>query len=228
MANLQELDSWGNLESLDVYGNLEYLDNVSIKTSAGSAATAITTASLIEKLRTFAGTSTVAVTVSVDRFGRIRPYDGEAIGAASVAAQAAFIAHMTASGSLVVTSTSDSNRLQHYTASAGLTVTSTGEPKAVLSDSASVDLSVSVTSENSVIFVIVGAETFSIAVDAIGEILGEKWSLVEDGTESWTDSSLDSSTWSDVSVESETWTEVAYGSETWAEVTDGTEIWHRQ
>ena len=228
MATLQELDHWGNLEALDVYGNLEYLDNVSIKTSDGSASTAITTASLIEKLRTFTATSSVVVTVSVDRFGRIRPQDGEAIGAASVAAQCAFIAHMSASGALVVTSTAQPQRLQHYTASVDVLATSTADVKAVLSDSASVDVSISATSGTSVIFVIVGASTFDVAVEAIGEILGEKWTVTADGTETWATTAAGSEVWTNTTDGTETWTDATVGAEVWTDTTDGTENWYRQ
>ena len=228
MATLQELDHWGNLEALDVYGNLDYLDNVSIKTSDGSASTAVTTASLIEKLRTFTATSSVVVTVSIDRFGRIRPQDGEAIGAASVAAQCAFIAHMTASGALVVTSTAQPQRLQHYTASVDVLATSTADAFRLQHDSGAVDVSISATSGTSVIFVIVGASTFDVAVEAIGEILGEKWSFVDEGAETWTDYSIVSDTWTNSVTGSETWTDAELGSEVWTDTTDGTEIWYRQ
>ena len=228
MATLQELDHWGNLEALDVYGNLEYLDNVSIKTSDGSASTAITTASLIEKLRTFTATSSVVVTVSVDRFGRIRPQDGEAIGAASVAAQCAFIAHMSASGALVVTSTAQPQRLQHYTASVDVLATSTADAIRVQHESGAVDVSISATSGTSVIFVIVGASTFDVAVEAIGEILGEKWTVTADGTETWATTAAGSEVWTNTTDGTETWTDATVGAEVWTDTTDGTENWYRQ
>lgn len=228
MATLQELDHWGNLEALDVYGNLEYLDNVSIKTSDGSASTAITTASLIEKLRTFTATSSVVVTVSVDRFGRIRPQDGEAIGAASVAAQCAFIAHMSASGALVVTSTAQPQRLQHYTASVDVLATSTADAFRLQHDSGAVDVSISATSGTSVIFVIVGASTFDVAVEAIGEILGEKWTVTADGTETWATTAAGSEVWTNTTDGTETWTDATVGAEVWTDTTDGTENWYRQ
>ena len=228
MATLQELDHWGNLEALDVYGNLEYLDNVSIKTSDGSASTAISTASLIEKLRTFTATSSVVVTVSVDRFGRIRPQDGEAIGAASVAAQCAFIAHMSASGALVVTSTAQPQRLQHYTASVDVLATSTADAFRLQHDSGAVDVSISATSGTSVIFVIVGASTFDVAVEAIGEILGEKWTVTADGTETWATTAAGSEVWTNITDGTETWTDATVGAEVWTDTTDGTENWYRQ
>lgn len=228
MATLQELDHWGNLEALDVYGNLDYLDNVSIKTSDGSASTAITTASLIEKLRTFTATSSVVVTVSVDRFGRIRPQDGEAIGAASVAAQCAFIAHMSASGALAVTSTAQPQRLQHYTASVDVLATSTADAIRVQHESGAVDVSISATSGTSVIFVIVGASTFDVAVEAIGEILGEKWTVTADGTETWATTAAGSEVWTNTTDGTETWTDATVGAEVWTDTTDGTENWYRQ
>lgn len=228
MATLQELDHWGNLEALDVYGNLDYLDNVSIKTSDGSASTAITTASLIEKLRTFTATSSVVVTVSVDRFGRIRPQDGEAIGAASVAAQCAFIAHMSASGALVVTSTAQPQRLQHYTASVDVLATSTADSFRLQHESGAVDVSISATSGTSVIFVIVGASTFDVAVEAIGEILGEKWTVTADGTETWATTAAGSEVWTNTTDGTETWTDATVGAEVWTDTTDGTENWYRQ
>ena len=207
MATLQELDAWGNLESLDIYGNLEALDALAIRTAESSVSTAITTTS---------STSIVLV------------FSGNVTGATSIAAQAAFIAHMTASGSLVITSTAEPKRLQHYTASAAFTASSTGDAVAVQHVDANVDVSSVATSGTSVTFVMLGAETFEVAAEAIGEIMGEKWILVADGTETWSDVSVGSETWTETEDGTETWVDVAAGAEVWVKSTDGTETWYRQ
>lgn len=172
--------------------------------SASVAATATAT-SLRQRL---ADASVSAVATATNDFNRIRSVEADVTGAASIAAVAAFIARMTVNEPFNVTGTASYGLTRPATATASAALTGTGVITAVRGMEA--DVSVSITDSVSAIgiFKYDGAKTLTVTATLDGEILGEKWSTVDD--------------------ENETWTDVAAGSEVWTTVSKGSEVWLTQ
>ena len=207
MATLQELDQWGNLDSLDVYGNLEFLDGVAVRLADASVTATVTS------------TSNNAVTFSIS---------GNVTGAASVQAIAAFIASYSAAPALSATSVGVSTRIRGMDAVAPLEASANGTYKVVFLVDGSAAIVATSQAGSSVIYSFGASSTATASAIMVGEILGEKWSFVDEGTETWTDYSIVSDTWTNSVTGGETWTDAVIGSEVWTNATDGTEEWNRQ
>ena len=158
---------------------------------------------------------------------RIRLFDASVSGVASVSAVAAFIARMSGAASLAVTVTSDADRIRLFDGTADASVSAVNAFSRIRGMDATADVVISASGEIIGVFVMSGDVSFAINQETLANVLGDAWTDVAEGTETWADQTA-TGTWVTQSEGAETWTDVAENSVTWTVVNDGGEEWLRQ
>ena len=118
---------------------------------------------------------------------RIQFASASVTGAASVSAIAVFIARMSGAASLSVTTTSASDRIRLVSAAASTAVTATNAFSRIRGMDASVEVVTTVDGQAVGVFVTSGGVSFALNQVCLAQILGDAWTVVDEGTETWAD-----------------------------------------
>jgi|TARA_Y100000033_G_scaffold12325_1_gene11446 hypothetical protein len=78
------------------------------------------------------------------------------------------------------------------------------------------------------VFVTSGNVSFALNQVCLAKILGDAWTVVDEGTETWADIADGTETWITQSEGSEAWQTISSGGETWSNVSEGAESWRPQ
>ena len=187
LRTLEELDKWGTLDQLDQFGTLEQLDFLEFKDVSGSAALSLSA--------TAVGSTTVT---------------HEAQGSASISIAAsseckAVIPIVGVQSDIALASSGVATHLKSVSGQAAISFASSGEVKAVLSFAGASAISSSASASFVGTFVQVSTTPIEISSLAVGERLGEAWSDISTGSETWSDLAASSIAFSQQSVGSESW-----------------------
>ena len=70
-----------------------------------------------------------------------------------------------------------------------------------------------------------GTITANATVVAVGNRIGDNWTVEAEGSETWTAQTAATTVWTNVSTVSETWTATTATVTTWTNISSGTEQW---
>lgn len=176
--------------------------------------------------RAVIGTGDTALT-STSAVIRLRLVNASVSGAASVSAVAAFIARMSGAASIAVTVTSGADRIRLLDGAAAASVSAVNAFSRIRGMNAAVEVVTTASGQIIGVFVMSGNLVFRINQETLANVLGDAWTVVPEGSETWA-IQPSSGSWSVQAEGSETWSIVPEGSETWTPVSAGSETWSNQ
>ena len=126
-----------------------------------------------------------------------------------------------------MTVTSDADRIRLLNGSAAASVSAVNAFSRIRGMNANVEVVTSASGEIIAVFVMSGDLVFRVTQETLANVLGDAWTVVPEGSETWAVQSS-SGSWAVQTEGSETWSIVAEGSETWTPVSAGNETWSKQ
>ena len=167
MATLEELDAFGNMDSLDSFGTLEQLDNLVLHSASGAVSIAVTTTGGATRIQQASGTPSIAIT-STSTSNIVL----SAVGSATIS----------------ITESSAATRIRTTSSMEDVTISisaTASTPNMVLDGSGNVTISISAESGSGLIIEMSAGETITLSAGTVGEILGEAWTVIPPGDETW-------------------------------------------
>ena len=154
----------------------------------------------------------------------VQNVDGTAAISFGASATALKLLVLSGAASVTVTTTSASDRIRLVSAAASTAVTAANAFSRMRGVDASVEIVTTVNGQAVGVFVTSGGVSFALNQVCLAQILGDAWTEVAEGTETWADQTA-SGTWGTQSKGIGTWTDISENSVTWTGVNDGGEEW---
>ena len=205
MATLEQLDSWGNIDALDSFGTLEQLDNLILHEASGNVSTsANATSSGIRKRNVSASVPTVSTSSATGNFVILITASTASVG--SVTATASF--EVTVIGNASVSATVSAACLRILPSlDASISVDSSIAGSAILIANCIGSIGTSSDVSSTANFEVFTTSTVSASAtpNVTAKIIGEDWSEVAEGSETWAIQNIGSEVWTTQNVGSEVW-----------------------